>query len=150
MSGPRHQSEINIEMFEVQFWIYIQTINKIFVSVRKTIYSTFSIPEISTIGAHRKPYKNSKNNNVICGAINERKPTKQKIPTWRQLEILAFYNHMKDTKRKNECKKIVESFQREFSDLSSLSARKWRDVRSRGCPVQGPHTVQINFMSIQK
>ena len=63
--------KINIEMFEVQFWIYIQTINKIFLSVRKTIYSTFSIPEISTIGAHRKPYKNSKNNNVICGAINE-------------------------------------------------------------------------------
>ena len=63
--------EINIEMFEVQFWIYIQTINKISLSVRTTIYSTFSIPEISTIGGHRKPYKNSKNNNVICGAINE-------------------------------------------------------------------------------
>ena len=71
VSGPRHQSKINIEMFEVQFWIYIQTINKIFLSVRKTIYSTFSIPKISTIGAHRKPYKNSKNNKVICGAINE-------------------------------------------------------------------------------
>ena len=75
----------------------------------------------------QKAIKNSKNNNVICGAINEWKPSKQKTPTWRQLEILAFYNHMKDTKRKNECKKIVESFQREFSDLSSLSARKWRD-----------------------
>ena len=127
MSGPWHQSKINIEMFKVQFWIYIQTINKIFLSVRKTIYSTFSIPKISTIGAHRKPYKNSKNNNVFCGAINEWKPSKQKSPTWRQLEVLLFYSPMKDTKQKNEYKKIVESFQRAFSNLSSLSARKWRD-----------------------
>ena len=67
----------------------------------------------------------------------------------RQLEILAFYSHMKDTKQKNECKKIVKSFQRTFSNLSSFSARKWHDewrasgpgaVRTRGhihCTVVG-------------
>ena len=71
MSGPRHQPKINIEMFKVQFWIYIQTINKIFLSFRKNTNSIFYVLKISAIRGHREPNKNSKYNNVVCGAINE-------------------------------------------------------------------------------
>ena len=55
-------------MFELQFWMDIQTVDKIFLPVRKTINSTFSIPEIISIGAHRKPNKSSEYNSVVGGA----------------------------------------------------------------------------------
>ena len=69
--------------------------------------------------------------------MNENHQNRIHLPV-RQLEVLAFYSHRKDTKRKKECKTIVEYFKRAFSNLSSFSARKWRDEWR----ASGPGTVR--------